>query len=99
VLNKFSLVWICIAYPVMLCACGYYLATETFFSYAGFISIEVIVISSCSTVLMFADAVSVVYCKKVTGNIAVRSGIYDSEDEFDKKKSVQIAKGLEQLKK
>ena len=60
--NKFSLIFIFLPYPTMMCACGYYLATENFFSYAGFVTIEVIFISSVSTFMMFLDAVSVIKC-------------------------------------
>lgn len=63
--NKFSLVWICLPYSAMMVACVYFLVTDGFFSYAGFLSLEVIAISTISTFLMFLDAFSVFRCQKI----------------------------------
>lgn len=63
--NKFSLIFICLPYVTMMCACGYFLATDDFFTYAGFVTIEVIVISTTSTFMMFLDAISVIKCSAV----------------------------------
>ena len=60
--NKFSLVFICLPYTTMMGACGYFLATNDFFSYAGFVTIEVIVVSSISTFILLVDAFSLIQC-------------------------------------
>ena len=60
--NKFSLIFIILPYATMMCACVYYLATDDFFTYAGFVTIEVIIISSVSTFILFLDAISIIKC-------------------------------------
>ena len=44
-------------YPVMMFASGYYLWVDGIFSYAGFVAIEVIGISTITTLLSFLDAI------------------------------------------
>jgi hypothetical protein len=80
----------------MMCACGYYLATDNFFSYAGFVTIEVILISSVSTFMMFLDAVSVIKCQSIGKSQKVKSiktatGL-DYESDEDKPKGSEVIK-------
>ena len=63
--NKFSLAFILLPYPMMMLSCGYFLVSDGMFSYAGFVAIEVIALSSILMVLMLLDAVSVLKCKVV----------------------------------
>jgi hypothetical protein len=60
--NRFSLTFICFCYPTMMFACSYYLYSEGLFSYPGFISIEVIALSTLIACLMLLDAVSAIRC-------------------------------------
>lgn len=63
--NKFALAFIVLPYPLMMLACGIFLVDDGMFSYAGFVAIEVIALSSILMVLMLLDAVSVLKCKVV----------------------------------
>lgn len=48
---------------MVMLACGYFLTTDGMFSYAGFVSIEVIILSTTLSTLMFPDASSVMKCR------------------------------------
>lgn len=56
--NRFSLAFVIIPYPTMMFACGYHLYVDGLFSYASFVAIEVIIISSILASLMMLDAIS-----------------------------------------
>ena len=60
--NKISLSFICLPYPIMMLSSCYYLYMNGIYSYTGFIAIEVICISTVSTMLLFIDAISVLRC-------------------------------------
>jgi len=74
----------------MMGACVYYLATDDFFTYAGFVTIEVIIISSVSTFILFLDAISVIKCHSVgksqkSKSIKTSTGLdYESDQDYDK---------------
>jgi len=81
--NKFSLVWICLPYTAMMFACVYFMSTDGFFSYAGFLSLEVITISTTSTFMIFLDAIKVLRCQKPNAKqLAIKTGM-DYEDNDD----------------
>ena len=96
--NKFQLTFICLPYPIMIGACCYFLVTDGMFSYPGFICIEVIVLSSISTVLMLLDAVSVLKCRvegkdKTNNSIKVAAGADHEEDDDAPSKKVNRNRG------
>jgi hypothetical protein len=76
----------------MLFACGYFLYIEGLFSYASFVAIEVIVISSLAASLMLLDAISALKCKtseskyKQDGNKVITGLDYESEDDNEGKR-------------
>ena len=96
--NKFSLVWICLPYSAMMAACIYFMATDGFFSYAGFLSLEVIMISTISTFMLFLDAISVFRCKKINErDAALKAGIdYESDD--DKPINTKVEKKVNKIR-
>ena len=63
--NRLSIAFICLPYPTMMLACMYFLMTDTFFSYPGFVAVEVIVLSTILMVLLMLDALSSIKCKTV----------------------------------
>lgn len=72
----------------MLFACSYFLYVEGLFSYASFVAIEVIVLSSLAAALMLLDAVSALKCKTASGsssrqdgNKVITGADYESEDD------------------
>jgi len=71
----------------MMFATGYFLYTDGIFSYAGFVAIEVIAISTLMACLMLLDAVSALKCRvnpkrSVEPAAQVATGAdYESEDE------------------
>lgn len=92
--NRFSLAFIVLPYPTMMVACTYHLYSDGIFSYAGFVAIEVIAISTLMASLMLLDAVSALKCrmessKRMSVEPAARVAAgadYESEDENDGKK-------------
>lgn len=46
----------------MMFSCGYFLYFEGIFSYAGFVAIEVLVISTLSSGVMLMDALTALKC-------------------------------------
>lgn len=76
----------------MICACVYFLITDGMFSYAGFITIEVIVITTISSFLMLLDAISVLKCKSVgkdNQTKAIRLAIGNEYEEDDDKPEIK----------
>ena len=63
--NRLSIVFICLPYPLMMLACFYFLLFDGFFSYPGFVALEVIVLSTILMVLLLLDALSSIRCKTV----------------------------------
>lgn len=47
----------------MMFACGYFLWIDGIFSYAGFVAVEVISVSTMTTLLTFLDAISALRCR------------------------------------
>jgi uncharacterized membrane protein YciS (DUF1049 family) len=97
--NKFSFAFLVLPYPMMMVSCGYFLMTDGMFSYAGFVAVEVIAISSILAVLMMLDAVTVLKCRARTAekikNIKVNSGD-DNESDFDLTTKRILMKGRRQ---
>ena len=63
--NRLSIVFICLPYPVMMIACAWFLLFDGFFSYPGFVAVEVIALSTILMVLLLLDALSSIKCKTV----------------------------------
>lgn len=63
--SYFSLSFLFISFPVMMAACAYFLYTEGPFSYAGYVSLEVIFLSAILAVLTLLDALAAIKCKHV----------------------------------
>ena len=79
----------------MMASCGYFILTDGFWSYPGFVAVEVIFLSSIMTMLMLIDAISAIKCKtvgkrKTNKAIRVATGAdYESdEDEINLRKEV-----------
>jgi hypothetical protein len=62
VFNRISLAFIFLPYPLMMLACIYFLMFDGFFSYPGFVALEVIVITTILMVLMLLDVLSTIRC-------------------------------------
>ena len=73
--NSFMLAFILVPYPLMMATCSYFLYSDGLFSYAGFVAIEVIALSTFMTCLMLVDAATALSCtnKKVKINVAPKS--------------------------
>lgn len=87
--NRLSIVFICLPYPVMMIACAWFLMFDGFFSYPGFVALEVIVLSTILMILLLLDALSSIKCKTV-GKIKTNKAIkvmtgadYESDEEED----------------
>ena len=71
----------------MMCACFYFIMVDGFFSYPGFVALEVIVLSTILMVLLLLDALSSIKCKtvgkaKTNKAIKVATGAdYESDDD------------------
>jgi len=93
--NRFSLAFIFMPYPMMMFACCYFLVTDGFFSYPGFVAVEVIALSTTLAILMLLDALSSIKCRtvgksKTNKAIRVATGAdYESEDEKPHKRAVK----------
>ena len=62
VFSRFCLAFICLPYPLIIFASAYFIHSNSIFSYAGFAAIEVIAVSTVSSLLMFFDAVNSLRC-------------------------------------
>ena len=85
--NKFSLAFLILCYPTMMFACGYFLYYDGLFSYCGFASLEVIVISSLMNMIMLLDSLSACRCRVKPNKKQIEPGNqqvnaeYESEDD------------------
>jgi len=93
--NRFSIAFCLGPYLCMMFSCGYFILTDGFWSYPGFVAVEVIFLSSIMTMLMLIDAISAIKCKtvgkrKTNKAIRVATGAdYESdEDEMNLRKEV-----------
>ena len=82
----------------MMASCVYFIMTDGFWSYPGFVAAEVVCLSSIVTMLLAIDAISAIKCKtvgKLKTNRAIRVATgadYESdEDEMNLKKQVNRA--------
>ena len=82
----------------MMVSCVYFIMTDGFWSYPGFVAAEVVSLSSIVTMLLAIDAISAIKCKtvgKLKTNRAIRVATgadYESdEDEMNLKKQVNRA--------
>ena len=92
--NRFSIAFL-VPFGCMMAACIYFIMTDGFWSYAGFVAVEVICLSSIIMMLLAIDALSAIKCKtvgkrKTNKAIRVATGAdYESdEDEVNLKKQV-----------
>jgi len=85
--NRLSLVYILLPYPTMMLSIAYFVYTDGIFSYAGFLGIEVVAISTVMFCMMAVDAMSGCRCnlpreRKAYQTSKVTQGAdYESEDE------------------
>ena len=63
--NRFSLFFCLFPYTCMMASCGYFIMTDGFWSYTGFVAAEVVCLSSIMTMLLAIDAISAIKCKTV----------------------------------
>ena len=98
--NRFSLAFVIFPYSCMMAACGYFILTDGFWSYPGFVAGEVIVLSSLQAMLLAIDAISAIKCKTVGKSkskkakvVKVATGAeYESdEDEMELRKNINRA--------
>ena len=80
----------------MIASCIYFIATDGFWSYAGFVAAEVVCLSSIMTILLAIDAVSAIKCKTVGKrkvvkevNVATAADYESDEDERNLKRQVR----------
>lgn len=96
--NRFSLAFCIFPYACMMASCIYFIMTDGFWSYPGFVASEVVFLSSIIQMLLAVDAISAIKCKtvgkrKTIDKIKVATGAdYESDDdELDLKKKVNKA--------
>lgn len=96
--NRFSLAFCIFPYACMMGSCIYFIMTDGFWSYPGFVASEVVFLSSIIQMLLAIDAISAIKCKtvgkrKTIEKIKVATGAdYESDDdELDLKKKVNKA--------
>ena len=89
----------------MMASCVYFIMTDGFWSYPGFVAAEVVCLSSIVTMLLAIDAISAIKCKtvgKLKTNRAIRVATgadYESdEDEMNLKKQVNRATKTNRVK-
>jgi hypothetical protein len=61
--NKFVIVFVVIPYPLMLASCALFVYDDGFWSYAGFVAIELVIVSSAMVILALLDALGNCACK------------------------------------
>ena len=66
--NRFSLVFIFLPYAIMMASCAYFIASDGFFSYPGYVAVEVIFLSTIMAFLMLIDMISAIKCKTIGKN-------------------------------
>ena len=101
VFNRLSIAFVCLPYPLMMIACIYFLMKDGFFSYPGFVAVEIILLSTILMVLMLLDSLSSIRCttvgkknyeKKSNKAIGVATGAdYDSDDDKPSKRALKKA--------
>lgn len=79
-----------------MAACVHFLMTDGFFSYPGFVSFEVICLSTILAVLTFLDTLSSIKCKtigklKANKGLKVATGV-DSEEDEDEAARKRVAR-------
>ena len=96
--NRFSLAFCIFPYACMMASCIYFIMTDGFWSYPGFVASEVVFLSSIIQMLLAVDAISAIKCKtvgkrKTIEKIKVATGAdYESDDdELELKKKVNKA--------
>ena len=93
--NRLSIAFIILAYPLMMLGCCWFLYYNGFFSYPGFVSVEVIALSTTTAMLMALDALSAIKCKtvgkaKTQKVFKVATGAdYESDDDVVTKQAVR----------
>ena len=63
--NRFSLAFCIFPYACMMASCIYFIMTDGFWSYPGFVASEVVFLSSIIQMLLAVDAISAIKCKTV----------------------------------
>ena len=93
--NRLSIAFILLPYPIMMLGCSWFLYYNGFFSYPGFVCVEVIALSSMLATLMAIDALSAIKCKtvgkaKTQKVFKVATGAdYESDDDIVTKQAVR----------
>lgn len=91
VFNCFSFLFLILPYPAMMAACGFFLVTDGVWSYAGFVAIEVMALSSILAILTMLDAFTVLRCR-VRNTLNARDKVilshtdYEDDGDFTKRK-------------
>ena len=60
--NRFHLLFLTVPVPIMLFACSYHIYLDGIHSYASYVAIEVIVLTTISSTLLLIDAMSALKC-------------------------------------
>jgi hypothetical protein len=61
--NKFVIVFVVFPYPLMLASCALFVYEDGFYSYAGFVAIELVIVTTAMVVLSLLDALGNCRCK------------------------------------
>ena len=84
--------------PIMIVACAAHLKNDSFYSYASFAAIEVLIITTIGISITLIDAISVLRCtnnKLKDDSNRIKTGAhYESEDEDLKKKRNRMNKDV-----
>ena len=100
--NRFSLFFCIFPYTCMMASCVYFIMTDGFWSYPGFVAAEVVCLSSIMTMLLAIDAISAIKCKTVgkrgvgiknKKEIVVVTGADYESDEDERNLKRQIREG------
>jgi hypothetical protein len=60
--NKVGLVYLLLSFPLMISSCSIFLVNQGMFSYAGYLCLEVLILSSILAVIMLIDVIKVFRC-------------------------------------
>jgi hypothetical protein len=60
--NKFVIVFVMFPYPIMLASCALFVYEDGFYSYAGFVAIELVIVTTAMVILSLLDALGNCRC-------------------------------------
>lgn len=101
--NRFALSFF-LPYLFMMAACAHFLVMHGFYSYPGFVAVEVCIISTTMAVMGMLDALSSIKCKTVgkaaqIRQVKVASGAdYESDEDIDGVKQVSRRNRVKSLR-